>query len=122
MIVPTMHSRFEKPYAKRGFAERGLALAPRSLKARSDNNGNHWSNFGSSFSEIQVLQEEQIIILTLQQQQLEEVVLQQEIELQLAIQEKIRANLQLQFALDNIRINTFNNINQNLVSPIHLFY
>ncbi len=90
-------------------------MAPRSLEARADSNGNSWNNFGSSFSEVQLIQEEQIIILTLQQQQLEQAILQQEIELQLAIQERIRANLQLQFALDNIRINTFNNINQNLV-------
>ena len=116
--APAVHSRFESEYAEREAiqapAEHGLTWTPRSIEARAF--GNSATNFGTSLDAAQLLAEEEIIILTLQQQQLEAAVLQQEIELQRAIEAQLRANLQLQFALDNIRINTFNNINQNIVS------
>ena len=78
---------------------------------------NSINNFVSGFDQAAIIQQEAIVILQLAaaQQALEEAQRQAEILLVLAIQQELRIQRQLQFAIDNIRINTFRNANRDVV-------
>jgi hypothetical protein len=90
-----------------------LTWTPRSVAPRK--NSNSYNNFGSSFVSSSFIETEDITILTLQDQVLIEEQLELEIEFSQAIKEELILREQFQFALDNIRKNTFRNQNSNVV-------
>jgi hypothetical protein len=96
-----------------------LTWTPRSLDRRN-NFGNNWNNFGGNNNIDQVLALEQFQILELEGQVLAEAVLEEEILFVEAIQEQVLLNKEFIAAQDNIRINTFNNINNNVVCILSL--
>jgi hypothetical protein len=119
--APHLHSRFEKDVVTREAitpAARGLSWTPRAISPR--NGFSSSLDFGNTFSlnsfdiSLQIAQQ-QIAILQLQEQALQQIQIQQEIVLVQAIQQQLLAQAQLQFAIDNIRRNTFNALNQNVV-------
>lgn len=83
---------------------------------RKNNFGNSKDNFGGSYQANVQITEEQITILQISDSAaLEQQIQQQEIALSQAIQLQILAQQELQFAIDNIRTNTFNSLNNNVV-------
>jgi hypothetical protein len=80
---------------------------------RRNESGNSWNNFGGNSIE-EVIALEQFQVLQLEEQVLTEVVIQEEILFVEAIQQQFLINKEFIRAQDNIRINTFNNINSNL--------
>jgi hypothetical protein len=96
-----------------------LTWTPRSLDRRNKF-GNNWNNFGGNNNIDQVLALEQFQILELKEQVLAEAVLEEEILFVEAIQEQVLLNKEFIAAQDNIRINTFNNINNNVVCILFL--
>ncbi|PVH82341.1 hypothetical protein DL98DRAFT_514084 [Cadophora sp. DSE1049] len=108
--APRLHSRFEKEVSAP--AARGLQWTPRSVSPRSNN---YVTNFVSGFDSTVIIQQQTITILQLSNAQaLAELQLQAELLLVQAIQQQLIAQQQLQFAIDNIRINTFLNVNPNV--------
>lgn len=83
---------------------------------------NSYNAFGTSFSRTSLLTTEEIIILTLQEQVLAREALQLEIELSRAIKAELKLKEEFQFALDNIRRNTFKNQNSNMVCSRPMCY
>ncbi|KAH6702071.1 hypothetical protein DL95DRAFT_447211 [Leptodontidium sp. 2 PMI_412] len=105
--APRLHSRFEKEVGAP--AARGLQWTPRSITPRSKN---YVTNFVSGFDSTVIIQQQTITILQLSNAQaLAEQQRQAELLLVQAIQQQLIAQQQLQFAIDNIRINTFLNVN-----------
>ncbi|KAG4431219.1 hypothetical protein IFR05_013304 [Cadophora sp. M221] len=105
--APRLHSRFEKEVGAP--AARGLQWTPRSITPRSNN---YVTNFVSGFDSTLIIQQQTITILQLSNAQaLAELQLQAELLFVQAIQQQLIAQQQLQFAIDNIRINTFLNVN-----------
>lgn len=96
-----------------------MTWTPRSLDRRH-NSGNNWNNFGGNNNIDQVLALEQFQILELEGQVLAEAVLEEEILFVQAIQEQVLLNKEFIEAQDNIRINTFNNVNNNVVCFLFL--
>lgn len=113
--APHLHSRFEKE-GRDLPAARGISWTPRAVAPRSINSLN---NFVSGFDQVLIIQQQTITILQLASAQaaLAQLQLQAELQLVQAIQEQLLIQQQLQFAIDNIRINTFNNVNNNVVRP-----
>lgn len=96
-----------------------MTWTPRSLDRRNKS-GNNWNNFGNNNQIDQILAVEQFQILELEAQVLAEAVLEEEILFVQAIQEQVLLNKEFIEAQDNIRINTFNNINNNVVCNLCL--
>ncbi|KAL2075016.1 hypothetical protein VTL71DRAFT_8796 [Oculimacula yallundae] len=110
--APHMHARSEKEVGAP--AARGLQSTSRPIEAR-DQNSNYVTNFVSGFDSQILIQQQTFTILNIvntqqiidQQRQAEFLFIQ-------AIQQQLIAQQQLQFAIDNIRINTFLNANPNV--------
>ena len=88
----------------------------RSLNLRRGNSGNRWSNFGSNFDIQTIIQETQITVLQVNANPLLEAEIQEETLFAQTLQNALIGE-QLQFiqAIDNIRINTLNQLNNNVV-------
>lgn len=117
--APQLHSRFQNEVQARGeaitHAARGVNWPASPIMPRKNNNGNKKDNFNGNYQANVQITQEQITILQIDNSPaLEQQILQQEIALSQAIQLEILAQQQLQFAIDNIRINTFNNLNSNV--------
>jgi len=95
---------------------RGVNYTPRrSLIPRRENFGNVWSNFGSSVNIQTVVQETQINVLQVDENPLLAAQVQEETLLaQTLTNALIGAQVQFNQALDNIRINTLNQLNNNV--------
>ncbi|KAH7361050.1 hypothetical protein BKA65DRAFT_197478 [Rhexocercosporidium sp. MPI-PUGE-AT-0058] len=108
--APRLHSRFEKEVDAP--AAQGIQWTPRSLTPRGNN---YVTNFVSGFDSTLIIQQQTVTILQLSNQQaLIDLQLQAELLFVQAIQQQLIAQQQLQFAIDNIRINTFLNANPNV--------
>ncbi|KAE8441233.1 hypothetical protein EG329_005597 [Mollisiaceae sp. DMI_Dod_QoI] len=116
--APQLHSRFQKEVEAREaitHAARGVNWSPRAILPRRNNFGNSRDLFSGNYQANVQITEEQVTILQISNSAaLEQEVLQQEIALSQAIQLQILAQQELQFAIDNIRTNTFNNLNSNV--------
>jgi hypothetical protein len=106
-----IHTHAKKDVAQP--AARGLSWLPR---RQFSSFGNSISAFGSSVDVAAAAVAQAITILQLEQQVLAQAQLEQEIALTQAIQLQLQSQEQLNLALDNIRINTFNNLNNQVVS------
>ena len=99
---------------------RGVNFIPRhSLTQRNGNSKsrNSWSNFGSNFDIQTVITETTVNVLQIDANPLLEAQVQEETLLAQTLTEAlIGAQVQFNQALDNIRINTLNQLNNNVVS------
>jgi len=98
---------------------RGVNFVPRqSLTARKDNSRsrNSWRNFGNNFNLQTVITETTVNVLQIDANPLLEAQVQEETLLAQTLTESlIGAQVQFNQALDNIRINTLNQLNNNVV-------
>ncbi|CZT09095.1 uncharacterized protein RCO7_09895 [Rhynchosporium graminicola] len=104
--APHTHTRSEKEVG----APAARGIHSRSIVARS--NDNYIPNFASGFDSQIIIQQQTVTILNMvNTQQIVEAQRQAEFLFIQAIQQQLLAQQQLQFAIDNIRINTFLNVN-----------
>ncbi|KAF8851819.1 hypothetical protein BDZ45DRAFT_807966 [Acephala macrosclerotiorum] len=121
--APQLHSRFQKEVEARGeaitHAARGINWPASPILPRANKFGNSQDRFNGNYQANVQITQEQITILEINNSPaLEQEILEQEIALSQAIQLQILAQQELQFAIDNIRINTFNNLNSNVNTVI----
>jgi len=117
--APQLHSRFQREVEARGeaitHAARGVNWPASPVMPRANKFGNSQDLFNGNYqANVQITQEQITILQINNSPALEQQILEQEIALSQAIQLQILAQQELQFAIDNIRINTFNNLNSNV--------
>jgi hypothetical protein len=96
---------------------RGVNFVPRrSLQPRKENSRNQWKNFGNDFNIETVIQETTINVLQIDANPLLEAQVAEETLLAQTLTEAlVGAQVQFNLALDNIRTNTLNLLNNNVV-------